>query len=90
MSPPSPTGATPDSDQSELARQFMAFTLTPDAQREVASRNVQYPAVEGVEMPEEFAQYAYEPPEAVTFTYDQLAGNVSTWIENWARQVASN
>jgi thiamine transport system substrate-binding protein len=77
-------------DQGELGRQFMEFVLTPEAQREVASRNVQYPAVEGVEMPEEFSQYAYEPPEAVTFTYDELAGNVSTWIENWARQVATN
>jgi thiamine transport system substrate-binding protein len=78
------------SDDPELARQFMEFVLTPAAQRAVASRNVQYPAVEGVEMPEEFARYAYEPPEPVTFTYDELAGNVGTWIEDWARQVAGN
>jgi thiamine transport system substrate-binding protein len=77
-------------DQGELGRRFMEFVLTPEAQREVASRNVQYPAVEGVEMPEEFSQYAYEPIEPVTFTYDELAGNVGTWIDEWARQVASN
>jgi thiamine transport system substrate-binding protein len=79
-----------DSGRAELGQQFMEFTLTPTAQAEIATRNVQYPAIEGVDLDKEFAQYAYEPPEPVTFTYDELAGNVSTWIEDWARQVASN
>lgn len=78
-----------DADQPELARLFMEYMLTPDAQAAIAQRNVQFPAVEGVELPEEFAQYAYEPPEPVTFTYDELAGNVETWIDNWAQTVAS-
>jgi len=34
--------------------------------------------------------YAYEPPDPVTFTYDELAGNVEGWTESWAKQVASN
>jgi thiamine transport system substrate-binding protein len=77
-----------DSDDAELGRRFMEFVLTPEAQAQIARRNVQFPAVEGVDPGEEFSRYAYEPPEAVTFTYDELAGNVDTWIENWARQVA--
>ncbi len=79
-----------DTDRSELASQFMDFILQPEHQAEIAVRNVQFPAVTDADPGEEFSQYAYEPPEAVTFTYDQLQGNVDTWIEDWARQVASH
>jgi thiamine transport system substrate-binding protein len=78
-----------DASQSDLARRFMDFMLTPEAQAAIAQRNVQFPAVEGVDLPEDFSQYAYEPPEPVTFTYDELAGNVESWIDDWARTVAS-
>jgi thiamine transport system substrate-binding protein len=79
-----------DSDQPALARRFMDFMLQPDHQGAIADRNVQFPAVTDANLPESFAQYAIEPPEAVTFTYDQLQGNVDGWIEDWARQVASH
>lgn len=79
-----------DSDNGELARQFMSFMLSEQAQSEIAVRNVQFPAVEGVEPGGDFAEYALEPPEPVTFSYDELSGNVSDWIEAWARQIASN
>ncbi len=73
----------------ELGRRFMDFVLRKDVQAEIAVRNVQFPAVKGVVPSEEFAKYAKEPPEAVTFTYDELAGSVETWVEEWARLVAS-
>lgn len=73
----------------KLGRRFMDFVLKPDVQAEIAVRNVQFPAVKGVVPSEEFAKYAKEPPEAVTFTYDELAGSVGTWVEEWARLVAS-
>ncbi len=79
-----------DADAPDLARQFMDFVLQPEHQAEIAVRNVQFPAVTDANPGEEFTQYAYEPPEAVTFTYDQLQGTVDTWIEDWARQVASS
>jgi thiamine transport system substrate-binding protein len=78
------------SDRPELGKRFMEFMLRPDSQAGIAVRNVQFPAVEGVDPGEEFSQYAHEPPEPVTFTYEELAGNVSEWIDAWARQVASN
>ena len=78
-----------DSEQRDLARRFMEFVLTPEAQAEIAVRNVQFPAVEGVDPGEAFSKYAYEPPEPVTFTYDDLAGNVGTWVDQWARQIVS-
>ncbi|WP_262180913.1 thiamine ABC transporter substrate-binding protein [Haloarcula laminariae] len=79
-----------DADNAELAREFMSFVLTEEAQSEIAVRNVQFPAVEGVEPGGDFGKYALEPPEPVTFGYDELAGNVDGWIEDWAREIASS
>jgi len=79
-----------DSDDLETARQFMDFALQPEHQAEIAVRNVQFPAVTDADPGEEFSQYAYEPPEPVTFTYDRLLGTVDDWIDRWARQVAGN
>ncbi|ERJ04722.1 Thiamin-binding periplasmic protein [Halorhabdus tiamatea SARL4B] len=78
-----------DADSPDLGRAFMDFVLSSEAQAEIAVRNVQFPAVEGVDPGEEFSQYAYEPPEPVTFAYDELAGNVDGWIEDWAREIAN-
>ncbi|WP_136718507.1 thiamine ABC transporter substrate-binding protein [Halorientalis salina] len=87
---PEAMGVFADTDQSELARQFMEFVLSERAQAEIAVRNVQFPAIEGVTPSEEFDEYALEPPNPVTFTYDELVGNVGTWIDDWAQLVASN
>ncbi|EMA49932.1 MULTISPECIES: thiamine ABC transporter substrate-binding protein [Halococcus] len=77
-----------DAENPDLARRFMEFVLTENAQSKIAVKNVQFPAVEGVTPSEEFAKYAKEPPEPVTFSYDELAGSVGTWVEEWARLVA--
>ena len=76
-------------DRPELARQFLEFMLRPGVQGEIAQRNVAFPATTTADLPEEFAQYAKAPPEGVTFTYDELRGNVSEWTESWERQFAS-
>jgi thiamine transport system substrate-binding protein len=78
-----------DSDRSALARRFMNFVLTERAQSQIAVKNVQFPAVRNVTLPESFTKYAKQPPEAVTFSYDDLAGSVETWVSEWARLVAS-
>lgn len=75
---PNPTAATT----------FMEFMLRPAVQGEIAMRNVQFPAVDDAELDASFEQYAHVPPEPVTFTYDDLAGNLEDWIESWARQIA--
>jgi thiamine transport system substrate-binding protein len=77
-----------DADDPEAAADFMEFMLTSEAQGEIAVRNVQFPAVDDAELDPEFEQYAFVPPEPVTFTYEELAGNVDEWVEAWARQVA--
>lgn len=71
------------------AAALMEFMLRPEVQGEIAMRNVQFPAVDDAELDEEFEQYAHVPPEPVTFTYDELAGNLEGWIEDWARQIAN-
>jgi thiamine transport system substrate-binding protein len=77
-------------DTPDLAREFMGFLLRPDIQGEIAVRNVQFPATESAELPEDYAELAQEPPEPVTFGYDELKGSVSGWISDWERQFASN
>jgi thiamine transport system substrate-binding protein len=77
------------SDQSGLVDEFMDFVLTPEVQAEIAVRNVQFPATTTAELPAEFAEFAHEPPEAVTFTYDELKGSLSEWTDAWARAFAS-
>ena len=77
-----------DSENADLGRQFMNFMLTERAQSKIAVKNVQFPAVDGVTPGESFAKYAKEPPEPVTFSYDELAGSVGTWVSEWARLVA--
>jgi thiamine transport system substrate-binding protein len=77
-----------DAGDPEATADFMEFVLTPEAQGEIAMRNVQFPAVDDAELDAEFEQYAHVPPEPVTFTYEELAGNLETWVEDWARQVA--
>ncbi|MFB6269886.1 MAG: thiamine ABC transporter substrate binding subunit [Halobacterium sp.] len=79
-----------DADRSATAAEFVDFMLTDEAQRNIAVKNVQFPATTSASLPEEYAKYAYEPPEPVTFTYEELAGNVDEWTEAWAQQVASN
>ncbi|MFB6111117.1 MAG: thiamine ABC transporter substrate binding subunit [Halobacteriaceae archaeon] len=86
---PEAMAAFANSDREDLARLFMDFVLRPESQAAIAQRNVQFPAVKGVDVGQEFDRYAYEPPEPVTFTYDELAGNVETWINDWAQTVAS-
>ncbi|WP_254766281.1 thiamine ABC transporter substrate-binding protein [Salinilacihabitans rarus] len=80
-----------DTEQRDLAYAFLDFVLSGDAQAEIAVRNVQFPAVAGehVDLPEEFDRYAHEPSEPVTMGYDDLRGNLDGWIEEWAREFAS-
>ncbi|WP_265109449.1 thiamine ABC transporter substrate-binding protein [Halosolutus halophilus] len=75
----------------DLAYEFLDFVLSNDAQAEIAQRNVQFPAVEDefVDLDEAFDQYAHEPPEAVTLGYDRLRGNLDGWVDDWAREFAS-
>ena len=77
-------------DEPELAREFMSFMLEPEVQGEIAQRNVAFPATDTATLPEDYAELAKEPAEPVTFTYDELRGSVSEWVDAWERQYAGN
>jgi thiamine transport system substrate-binding protein len=77
------------SERTDLANEFMDFVLSPDVQAGIAVRNVQFPATATAELPAEFAEFAHEPPEAVTFRYDELKGSLGEWTDAWARAFAS-
>lgn len=64
--------------------------LTNDAQSKIAVNNVQFPATTTAGLPDEYDQYAHEPEQPVTFTYEELAGNVEEWTQTWAQELASN
>ncbi|WP_353634917.1 thiamine ABC transporter substrate-binding protein [Halobacterium sp. NMX12-1] len=87
---PETVGRFADSDQPETAADFVDFVLTDEAQASVAQKNVQIPATTTASLPEGYAEYAKEPPEPVTFTYEELTGNLDGWTEEWAQLVASN
>ena len=76
-------------DEPELARSFVEFMLRPDVQGEIAQQWVSFPATTTAELPESFATYAKEPPEGVTFTYETLRDDLSTWTREWERQFTS-
>ena len=72
----------------DLARQFMSFVLRPAVQGQIAQRNVQFPATDDAELPDDYADLAKEPPEPVTFTYEELQGSLDGWVDAWERQFA--
>ncbi|SFC20566.1 thiamine transport system substrate-binding protein [Halobiforma haloterrestris] len=78
-----------DSPRAELAYEFLEFLLSRPAQREVAARNVQFPAVEQerVDLEGRFDEHAIEPEEAVTFTYDDLRGEFVDRLEEWEAEI---
>ncbi len=87
---PEGVGIFTNTDNPSLAREFISFLLEPDVQGEIAQRNVSFPATDNAELPEDYAELAQEPPEPVTFSYDELQGSVDGWVEDWERQFASN
>ncbi|SIR60005.1 thiamine ABC transporter substrate-binding protein [Natronorubrum thiooxidans] len=88
---PEGMGIFDDATNADLAYDFFDFVLSNAAQAEIAQRNVQFPAVEDeyVDLDEEFDEYAHVPPETVSLGYDQLQGNLDRWVDDWAREFAS-
>lgn len=79
-----------DGADETLARTFMEFVLSPEAQAEIATLNVQFPATTHAELDEEFEQYAYEPDDTVSFGYEELQGNLDGWVDDWAQEIAQS
>lgn len=67
----------------DLAYSFLEFLLSAEVQAELALRNVQFPAVEGVDLHPAFDEYAREPPEPISTSYTELRGSIDEWLAEW-------
>jgi thiamine transport system substrate-binding protein len=76
-------------DRPELGADFLDWMLSKQVQSKIPVLNVQFPATDHAELDDSFTEYAYRPEEPVTFGYDELAGNLDDWTEQWAREIAS-
>jgi thiamine transport system substrate-binding protein len=89
---PEGMGVLTGSSEVDLSYAFIDYMLRGEVQTTLALANVQFPAVEDehVDLPAEFTDYAVRPENPVSLGYDELSGNLSTWIEDWSRLVADN
>ena len=87
---PEGVGIFAEAANPNLSRDFVEFLLRPEIQGEIAQRNVVFPATENAELPADYAELAQQPPEPVTFTYEELQGSHSEWIEAWEREFVGN
>jgi thiamine transport system substrate-binding protein len=71
------------SDQPELAKQFLAFLTTKDAQEKLPTTNWMYPVIDlGDALPQVFRDTKV-PEKALLMPSDEVAVNRSAWIEEW-------
>jgi len=76
-------------DERDLALEFIDFLLEPETQAELATRNVQFPAIESddLDLDDAFDEHAVEPEETVTMTYADLSANLEGWLEAWVDEI---
>jgi len=75
-----------ETDTPALAEEFLSFLLDPEIQAGIARRNVTFPAIPDAPLSETYDEYAKEPPEPVTFSYQELEGRVGGWTDEWTRR----
>ncbi|QSP93983.1 thiamine ABC transporter substrate binding subunit [Marinobacter salinisoli] len=72
-----------NSDQQALAREFLAFMLTPAFQNHIPLKNVMYPAIDlGDDMPEVFDRLI-EPETTRYFPPATVSANRRAWVDEW-------
>jgi len=80
--------ATPlkSSKNQELAKQFLGFLTSEEAQKILPVSNSMLPVRAGVELPEIFGQLI--KPERIGFTPKEVAENRKEWIKEWRTSAA--
>lgn len=72
-------GVTASTDQPELARQFLAYLVGPEAQRIIPTTNWMYPVVDiGADLP---ADFGARPAKVLPVDEAELAGKSRSWID---------
>lgn len=71
------------SENLDLARDFLAFLVTPEAQATIPLGNVMYPVADlGAELPEAFDRLI-EPAETLLFDPETVRDERRAWIDEW-------
>lgn len=74
------------SQQPELAKQFLSFLVSPEAQAIIPVTNWMLPVIEGVELPPVFSQLIQ--PQGIGFTPSEVASKRADWIKEWRSAAA--
>ena len=67
----------------ELARQLVAFMLSPAWQADLPLSNYVLPVVDGVALPPEFQKWAARAPSPMAAPAAQVADRRDDWVERW-------
>jgi len=75
------------SKQQDLARQFMAFMLTPAFQDVIPTTNWMYPAAGNRSLPAGFEKL-HVPSKALLLSGEEVAKNRKAWVQEWLDSVS--
>ncbi len=65
----------------ELAKQFLKFMISPEAQQIIPTTNWMLPVIDHVDLPESFKGLV--SPQKIDVTPEEIAEKRSAWISNW-------
>ncbi|WP_020558412.1 thiamine ABC transporter substrate binding subunit [Thiofilum flexile] len=72
---------TKTTQQPELARQFLNFLVSKDAQTIIPVTNWMLPVIEGIELPPVFSELIQ--PQRIGFSNEEIAKHRKDWISEW-------
>lgn len=75
-----------NSTNPQLAKQFIAFLISPEAQAIIPTRNWMLPVIDNVTLPAAFDQLI--KPKQIGFTNEEISAQRKIWLQQW-RQAAS-
>lgn len=76
------------SAQPELAQAFLAFLVSPAAQKVLPTTNYMYPARDiGADLPQAFAELP-KPEKALLLPAEEAAANRDAWIKEWLAAIS--
>ncbi|TXH71019.1 MAG: thiamine ABC transporter substrate binding subunit [Thiothrix sp.] len=74
------------SQQPELAKQFLSFLISPEAQSIIPVTNWMLPVIDGIELPPIFSQLIQ--PQRIGFTPAEVAEKRAEWVREWRSAAA--
>lgn len=70
----------------ELAKKFIDFLLSPEAQSDIPTQMWVYPVVQGIKLDATY-RYAATPVYNKSLTPKEIASGQQKWVDNWAKVV---